>query len=221
MGAAAQLTTMTGQDDSPRDSRERILQALAPAQGGLTVDALARVIGISRSGVRQHLTALERDGLITRAASRPSGGRPELQFVLTEAGRENFPRQYSWFAELLLQMLSGIMPPAEIDRRLGELGRSVGSGLSGTAAGTPVAERVAAVVARMAALGYDARAVAGREGWSIEAGNCVFHKLAQKHPEICRFDIAMLEAGTGQRVEHGECMARGDSICRFRLRKSA
>jgi len=212
---------MSERSETILDSRERILHALASAPRGLTVEALTSVIGISRSGVRQHLIVLERDGLIARTAPRPSGGRPELRYVLTEDGHERFPRQYSWFAELLLQMISEQLSPDEVSHRLEQMGNSIGNSLTGPGGDVaPVAERVATVIERMNELGYDAKAIAGPDGWTIEASNCVFHKLAQKHREICRFDIAMLEAGTGRWIDHCACMARGDNLCRFRLAAS-
>ena len=208
---------MFARSESAGDMREQILHVVARRKKGCSVDELAGSVGISRSGVRQHLTVLERDGLVARGSQRPSGGRPQLQYVLTEIGRERFPRQYSWFAELLLEMLSGDLGHDELGDRLDAVGRSVGASL---ATGTGGAAPVEGVVARMVELGYDAAATRAGTGDVIEASNCVFHKLAEKRPEICRFDIAMLEAATGKEVEQCACMVRGDDICRFRLKSA-
>ena len=51
----------------------------------------------------------------------------------------------------------------------------------------------------------------------IEADNCVFHELAIKNPEICRFDLALMGAFTDSSVEHQECMARSGNVCRFKF----
>src|SRR6185437_11511094 len=73
--------------------------------------------------------------------------------------------------------------------------------------------------ALMAGLGYDARATTDESGPAIEAQNCVFHKLAVKRPEVCRFDLAMMGASTGTTVEHRKCMARGADRCAFSFRQ--
>jgi predicted ArsR family transcriptional regulator len=41
--------------------------------------------------------------------------------------------------------------------------------------------------------------------------------MAQQHPQVCKFDLAYMEAATGRRVHHMECIVRGGHVCRFRL----
>jgi predicted hydrocarbon binding protein len=42
-----------------------------------------------------------------------------------------------------------------------------------------------------------------------------------KNPQICHFDLALLSASTGRRVELHECMAQGDHMCSFRFGRNA
>ena len=37
---------------------------------------------------------------------------------------------------------------------------------------------------------------------AIEASNCVFHALAQRYPEVCFFDLAMMSEVVGSDVVH-------------------
>ena len=67
------------------------------------------------------------------------------------------------------------------------------------------------------ALGYEALAVKRDGEKQVEAYNCVFHALAKAHPDVCRFDLAFMEAATGRPVQHLECLVRGGQSCRFRL----
>lgn len=193
-----------------------LLQALLRNKQGLTVDALTERLGVSRNAVRQHLTALERVGWVEKGARRPSGGRPEQLYVLSETGLELFPRQYSWLSELLLQLLRSEGEREDFLDQLAALGRSVGTGLRGQMSrDASPSQRVAGVTEKMVELGYDATTVAAAKRPTIEAQNCVFHQIAMKSPDICRFDLAMLEAGTGMKVEHTSCMARGETKCSF------
>jgi predicted ArsR family transcriptional regulator len=57
----------------------------------------------------------------------------------------------------------------------------------------------------------------GIEPTTIKAYNCIFHDLAQKHNEICQFDIALMTALLGQDVELSECMAKGSGVCCFKI----
>jgi predicted ArsR family transcriptional regulator len=197
-------------------TREALLRVLLRNKQGASVEGLAEHLDISRTAVRQHLSSLERDGLVTRGRTQSSGGRPEQLYVLTEDGNERFPRQYSWFSELLLQLLQQTSP-GELDEKLSELGRATAASLLPRLTGTTGEARIAAIAEIMKEIGYDARARSENNEPLIEAHNCVFHKLAAKCPEVCSFDLAMLSTCSGQTVEHASCMVRGGDACRFRF----
>jgi predicted ArsR family transcriptional regulator len=195
-----------------------LLRALLHNKPGLTVDELTGALSVSRNAVRQHLTALERDGVVGRGRTQPTGGRPEQVYVITEKGQELFPRQYSWFSEMLIDALRATLGEEGSGTRMAEMGRSVGAGIAQRLPESARREeRVAAAADAMGTLGYEAKVVGTADTLDIEAQNCVFHQLAMKYPEICRFDLALLSNATGQDVEHRTCMARGDSNCCFRF----
>ena len=50
-------------------TQRALLRALLHNQPGLTIDALGDTLAISRNAVRQHIAALERDGLLARGAT--------------------------------------------------------------------------------------------------------------------------------------------------------
>jgi predicted ArsR family transcriptional regulator len=205
--------------EAAKGTQRVLMQTLLHNKLGETVDGLAHKLAISRNAVRQHLTALERDGLVAKGARQPSGGRPEQLYVLTAEGHEQFPRQYSWISELLLQALEN-RSENDLGDELERMGEAVGKSLQAQIGGAADNEaRIAALAALMAGLGYDARATTDESGPAIEAQNCVFHKLAVKRPEVCRFDLAMMGASTGTTVEHRKCMARGADRCAFSFRQ--
>jgi predicted ArsR family transcriptional regulator len=192
-----------------------LLRLLSREKGGIAVDTLATQLNISRNAVRQHVTSLERDGVVVKGRIQASGGRPEQLYVLTEQGQEAFPRQYAWFAELLLGLLESQLGSTAMGERMADLGRTIAAPLAGRLAASDLDGRIAGLVEVLQEMGYDAAAVSTGAEPIVEAHNCVFHKLASKSPHLCTFDVAFAEAATGQRVEHRTCMARGDSSCRF------
>lgn len=199
------------------ETRQRLLRALLGAQEGGTVELLCQRLGVTHNAVRQHLAGLIADGFVERAHARPSGGRPLAVFRLTEAGRELFPRNYGAIATALLELLRERMGGEELDRLMRDMGKALGRReVAPGEASTPEAV-TRALAAQLDRLGYEA-VPARREGeWQIEAFNCVFHDLARRHPEVCRFDIAYLEAAGGREVRHMECIVRGGACCRFRI----
>jgi predicted ArsR family transcriptional regulator len=202
--------------DTLGERQRQLLHLLLSNKAGLTVDDLSTELQITRNAVRQHLAALERDDLVRRGETKPSGGRPEQLYLLSDKGAELFPRRYSWFSELLIESLAAEIGPQKVGDRLEEMGRKVGRQLSAASpAPADLAGRTAAMARIMQELGYAAQPASAAT--TIEASNCVFHHLAAKFPEVCRFDLALIGAFAGATVEHQECMVRGGHLCRFKL----
>ncbi len=200
------------------ERQQQLLSLLLDHKAGLTVDDLSGRLQITRNAVRQHLAALERDGLVRRGDTKPSGGRPEQLYLLSDRGAELFPRRYSWFSELLIEMIEADIGREAVGEKLDRMGRDVGAKLrAASTAATDPTSRVAAMAKIMQDLGYAARVAAPPTDDTIEASNCVFHHLAAKFPEVCRFDLGLIGAFVDAKVDHQECMVRGGHMCRFRL----
>lgn len=199
-------------------TRQKLLRALLPEPQGLGVEALCQALRVSHNAVRQHLTALLAAGLVEHGAARATGGRPQARYLLTAAGRELFPRNYGLIATRVLERLYADAGPAQVQAMLVAMGRELGLEAARTTRAGDDGEAAAARLAeQLDALGYEARA-ARRDGETqVEAYNCVFHALARAHPEVCRFDLAFMEAASGRPVQHLECLVRGGRACRFRL----
>ena len=207
-----------------RDRQKQLLRHLLRNKAGLSVDELSQNLAVTRTAVRQHLAALMRDGLVGPGATRPSGGRPQQLYLLTDVGKEAFPRHYSWFAQLLINAMAREHGTAGLRARLGRIASAVAAQLRGRLSETKnPRQKVQQLAALMDELGYDAHLAKEVVGGAatIEANNCVFHELAMKNPQICHFDLALLSATTGRRVELHECMAQGGHMCRFRFARNA
>lgn len=200
--------------------QKELLTQLLKNKAGLTVDELSKRLDITRNAVRQHLAALEKDGLIAQGPTRPSGGRPEQLYVLAAKGEEAFPRQYSWLARLVIESVKRETGPDGLRDRLGAMGAQVAAQLRAQHPGLKSRqEKVHKLSELMEQLGYSTGNVtAAARAPVIEADNCVFHDLAIQDPEVCEFDLALLSGFTDSTVEHQECMARGGHVCRFKFR---
>ncbi len=199
--------------------QQELLNQLLKNKSGLTVDELSKRLDITRNAVRQHLAALENDGLVTQGASRPSGGRPEQLYVLTDAGKELFPRHYSWFAQLMVESIKQESGAGGLRERMGVMGSEVAQQLRQQYSGLEnQQQKVEKLSDVMEQLGYNTKSTKVVDGVpTIEADNCIFHNLAIKNPEICQFDLALLSTFTDSEVDHQECMASGGNVCRFKF----
>ena len=203
------------------DTQQRLLRQLLLAQGGCGVEELCERLRISHNAVRQHLTALIVRGMVERVEPRATGGRPQARYALTESGRELFPRNYGAIAAALLAQLHTRLGEAEVASLLQDLGTTVAATQPALTPGDGPDGMARALAQRLDGLGYEAVPARHGEEWQVEAFNCVFHALARQHPQVCKFDIAYMEAVTGRRIHHMECLVRGGHACRFRIGAAA
>jgi predicted ArsR family transcriptional regulator len=174
---------------------------------------MARQLGISRNATHQHVCALERDGLVERAAQISTKGRPSRGFRLSAAGEAGFPRQYSLLARKLIGELTSLLSPEALPGALARIGADMAAELGPRLGDGGVdAQSIASL---MRELGYEAHLAGTAGDEEIEAHNCVFHDLAMRDPRICAVDLALLRSLSGRSVEHRTCMARGERSCRF------
>lgn len=198
--------------------QQQLLELLLRNKPGLTVDELSKGLAITRNAVRQHLAALESDGLVALGPTRPSGGRPQQLYALTAKGKEAFPRNYSWFAQLVIEAIKREHGVDGLRKRLGDIGAEVAAQLRSQSPRLGTREqKVEKLATVMDDLGYNSKVTASGKSPVIEADNCVFHELAVRNPEVCHLDLAMMGAFTDSKIDHQECMARGGNVCRFKF----
>lgn len=198
--------------------QHQILEHLLENRNGLSVDELAKVLNISRTGVQQHFVVLERDGYIRKNTLNKTAGRPVTIYVITDKGSNYFPKQYAWFSELILSDLQEEIGPERFKAYMQKLGSKLADTLRGKFAGKNLIERVDELALIMTELGFQVKVDMESETPNIQARNCIYHDLAQKHPEICEFDLALMSSLLDKGVEQLSCMAKGDCNCSFRVK---
>ncbi len=83
------------------EGRRSILNALKK-RGELRAEELADLTNITASGIRQQLTALEADGLVSHLEKRIGRGRPKHVYKLSAAADALYPRMYPELTNELL-----------------------------------------------------------------------------------------------------------------------
>ncbi|GAB4361216.1 MAG: helix-turn-helix transcriptional regulator [Methylohalobius sp. ZOD2] len=198
--------------------QQQLLELLLENKAGMTMENLARALDVSKSAVHQHLTALERDGYVAHKAFMKTGGRPSQIYALTDRGMHLFPKQYAWFSELLLRQLIEQLGSAEMEKLLYRLGQETAAVLRERLRGKSRSERIREAVQIMQEFGYQAQVVESEAGLpEISAKNCVYHDLAETHPEVCALDMGLLDGLLEETVVQRECMVRDGMACRFCL----
>ena len=202
------------------ERQQVLLKALLHQPAGLTADRLAEHLEISRNAVTQHLAALQAGDYVEGRYGAASRGRPSRLYQLTMKGKELFPRHYDMFSNLLVGMVRERIGNEELRACMTMLGKSLAQEFfARVQRESALAGRVKEVSTILTELGYEAEFTAvGPDGEpEIVARNCVFHKLAEKSPEVCQLDLSLISSLLETEVEQRECMVRGGLRCRFGL----
>lgn len=202
-------------------TQQTLLHSLQAHKAGMTMDQLAETLNITRTAVRQHLTALEVSGFIQKGQMLSSGGRPSQFYQLTKKGFDLFPKQYSLFSNFLLETISLEKGQTGLSEWLGQIGSQVAQNFQNQTEDADFHGRLIKTVNIMNMLAYDAELVEdSKNDYAIEAVNCVYHDLAESHPQVCQFDISLITTLTDSQITHEKCIQKGDDICRFCIKKT-
>src|SRR5215831_4893357 len=96
----------------------RLLHALKAA-GPQTADTLGRRLGMTAVGARQHLTRLQKEGLVDAEDRSQGVGRPKRIWALTEAGHARFPDNHAGLTVELITAIRKAGGEAMLDRVIG------------------------------------------------------------------------------------------------------
>src|SRR5438270_5606206 len=97
-----------------RSTRMEVLELLR-RRGRSSAETIANDLGVTPNAVRQHLTNLERDGLVVSQPERSGRGRPSLLFALTERADSAFPKRSGRLATRVLQAVQQMGGPGALD----------------------------------------------------------------------------------------------------------
>ncbi|MFN8653293.1 MAG: helix-turn-helix domain-containing protein [Gemmatimonadales bacterium] len=180
--------------------------------GGATVDDLARLLELTPNGVRAHLAALEREGLVAVEGKRPGLRKPALIYGLTALARERLSRAYFPLLQELLATLKDRLTPAERVAVLREAGRRLAAAAPRVSG--PRRERVAVAEQVLEQLGGKVRMEARGRSTALVGSACPLAELVRENPEVCRAVEALVAEVTGLPAKE-ECDRGAHPRCTF------
>lgn len=200
------------------ETRRQIL-TLLKQRGSARSEGIAAAIGVTVSGTRQHMTALERDGLIAHSDLRDGRGRPKFVYYLTPLADNLFPRNYADLTNELLEYVEQA-DPALLEQIFDKRGARRLERARQRTAGLSFAERVRVLTELLDEDGYLAAFEAQPDGsYRIVEHNCAVMDVARKYGQACRTEIAFLRAALPDadvtRIAH---MIAGQHVCAYDVR---
>ena len=202
------------------ETRRVMLEAMKRS-GELSADELAGAATITPSGARQHLSSLERDGLIERREIREGVGRPRNLYRLTSAADALYPRTYHDLTNELLEYVAEDAPELlerifvrRRERRLVNAQRRL-EGL------VKLGDRVRELTRILDEDGYVTEVETLKDGFRIVEHNCAILGVAMKYGQACISELEFIRAALPdadiQRVAH---ILAGAFSCAYEVRQT-
>jgi predicted ArsR family transcriptional regulator len=181
--------------------------ALLKRSDGASVDEISSALGLASMTVRQHLTALERDGLARGQEVRRPSGRPHFRFRLTDDGHRRVADGYDRLLVLLVTAvgdLDGGSPEGVRRALFRRAAESLAARHRAEFDSLPAAERLDRVVAVLRAHGGFAeyhQVADGRDGGAFEIRDfsCVFRSTVGGDG-TCEWHEPFLRAALGDAI---------------------
>ncbi len=217
------MNAVTVDVPSPISEAQRAVLYALRRRGEATTEQLAEVLGMSVSGARQHIAALEADGLVsssTSAREPARRGRPQRLHRLTARAEPLFPKAYG---ELTNQLL-GYMPPESVEAAFAQRrDERIASAKRRLARKPSFAARVKELAAILDEDGYLASFErVGRDTFHVVEHNCAVLAVAQQHPHACSSEIEFIRAAlpdaTVERTTH---IVAGAHACTYEIKARA
>lgn len=210
------------QGGAPASALRRAILLHLRRSGPSAPDAIASALGASRSGVAQHLRALDGVGLVTRTAVRHGVGRPRHLYDVTPEAQDLFPSNYDGLATGLLAAILEIGGDDLVEdvfsarRRQAEarLREQIDATLP---AGAPLEARVRELARLQDELGYLAEARLDDGVIRLLEHNCAVLDVARVNPGACLAELELFRGVLGADVERERHIAGGDRCCEYRV----
>lgn len=208
----------------PRSSRERIL-FLLKTDGPQTANALARRLDVSPTGIRQHLSVLEGQGLVAYQTERPRRGKVGRRgrvWRLTPSATDAFPNSHEELTVGLLRAIERAFGQEGLERLSEERTReqitTYRARMPGL--GLPLDDRVDALTTIRCEEGFLAEWSRKPDG-SIELveNHCAIMRAAETCPALCAGELSLFRSVLGENVsvDRAEHVLCGDRRCVYRI----
>lgn len=198
-------------------TRRSILQLLR-RHGQMSAIELSDALAIGAVGIRQHLTALEQEGLVYVCGLRRNVGRPAHLYALTERAEAFFPKHYERLVCELIDSVAAVGGEPAVKEMLEQRRKMLFTRLAPQLTDKPRATQVAILAEALAEQGYMCECEQSEKGdLFLTQYNCPFDCVARRYPQICAQELRLYEDLLETTIERDTTIAEGGHCCRYRI----
>jgi predicted ArsR family transcriptional regulator len=217
---------MTAAPISPAPTGRPAVLALVKREGPISADAMASRLKLTPTAVRQHLQALEGEGLVAEAAAPPPArpgrgrGRPARLWRVTEAADARFADAHAGLSAELITQVRRVFGEEGLDRLLSlRTADQAAAYLAEIGGAASLKARLVALAAIREREGYMAEVREDAEGLVLLEHHCPVCAAARACTGLCREELALFTQvlGPGVHVERTSHILAGAGRCAYRV----
>lgn len=201
-------------------TRRQILDLLKK-KGGMTAKDLGESLGITSMAVRRHLSALERDDLISAATVRRPMGRPTYVYSLTQLADDLFPKNYPQLMIGLLDDIKALDGEEKIDQLFARREERLYAACVQRLEGKDLETRVQEVTHIFDENGSLSEYDHPNGTYRLTLHNCPIYKISQRFPQACAHDESLLRRLLDAEIIRTDHQTKGDMCCGFIIKPRA
>jgi DeoR family suf operon transcriptional repressor len=202
-------------DRSPAGQILKLLQQ----QGSLSIKEIETALGVTTTAVRQQLTVLQVEGLVSTTMVREKRGRPHAVYNLSDKGQALFAQGYEDLALVLLKEVLGLEQPESVRQLLQRVSTRLGEQYAEQMNGAALAERLQALVSVLEQRGISSKIEEEDGAFVLTEYSCPYYGLAREHREVCDMEIEAIEQALGSEVTLCQSQLDGHHGCQFQVKK--
>jgi predicted ArsR family transcriptional regulator len=200
-------------------TRQDILDYLRRYGRG-TVKELGDRLRLTSTGIRQHLTVLERDGLVESHEERGHVGRPALVYRLTAMGDAVFPKKYDALANALIEEARALLGPDALQKLMKNVAARFADPYMVRLEGRPPIERVTEATKIIQERGCLAESEPDGDDMLIRQQSCPFPGVAHRNSAVSAHEVEFVRRLVGADARLTTSLLRGDGACTYRVRRA-
>ncbi len=200
-------------------SIDKILQ-IVKRDGSVTAKQLSSELSMTSMGARQHLQALQDDGLLSINDVKVKVGRPTRHWSLTQKGHEQFADQHGELTIQFIDVVEQVFGKEGLNKVVHEREkRTLHSYQQHLANCHTLADKLNTLVQLREQEGYMAELEQDSDGFILIENHCPICKAATRCPNLCQSELNVFQAllGSQTTIERTEHIIDGHRRCVYRI----
>ncbi|MEA3337763.1 MAG: MarR family transcriptional regulator [Chloroflexota bacterium] len=213
------LTISSSKSASPSG---QILEHLL-RHGPASIKDIEGALGVTATAVRQQLSNLAAEGLVTMSKERRGVGRPRNVYTPTPRAHNLFACHSDEFTLLLISELVATDGDEKLRYLLDRMGEKMAHQYGDQLKGRVIGDRVRELSTLLDQRGVMSGVEMGANGDVIilHEYNCPYHELAATHRDVCEMERSVFEKVLGTEVTLSNCIHDGSHSCQFVISESS